>query len=228
MKYIPISIDLRSAPTELMPSHPLLICTYLDHDLAVNQLRRIGNKVEKIHIYNLLINGISVRDRLFLELSKLCDFLDGLISYCEDNETETFCSLRIAEFLAYHRVIEQDTNTVLYGLNVNKVVEHSFDLSRHPEQLQDNLDYINVNSLSGNYAVAFKELVRNPILASATIYLNWFEKKINQYASLFELPLSHSDKISLYSLRKHFWNLQEDEFVQFIKSAPDWQKFKPL
>lgn len=55
-------------------------------------------------------------------------------------------------------MIERDARTLLYGLNVSKVVEHSFDLSKHPEQLQDNLDYINVNSLSGNYAVAFKSI----------------------------------------------------------------------
>lgn len=68
----------------------------------------------------------------------------------------------------------------------------------------------------------------DPILTSATIQLEWFEKKINQYTSLFVLPLSHFDKVRLYSLRKHYGDLSEDDFIQYVKSSPDWQKFKPL
>ena len=156
MKYIPVTLDLRSAWSEKATPQPLLICTHLDHDLVLTQLRRVSVEVNNIHIYNFIINGVNVPHHLFDELSKLCEFLESLVSYCRADETQTYCPLRMAELLAYHRMIEQDACALLHGLNVNQIIEHSFNLTNNPDQLQDNLKYTSINSLSGDFAVAFK------------------------------------------------------------------------
>lgn len=156
MKYIPINIDLRSAPTATTPPQTLFVCTGIDHDLAVIQLRRLRTHVTGIHLYNFMINGISISDRFFNDVCQVHTFLICLIAYSADKETQSFCPLKIAEFLAYHRKSELDADTVLHNLNYEKVIAHSFNLDLKPEQLNDDMEYISISSLSGNFAVALK------------------------------------------------------------------------
>lgn len=156
MKYIPITLDLRSEWSEKATPQPLFICTHLDHDLVLTQLRRVGVDVNNIHIYNFIINGVNVPHHLLDELTKLCEFLESLVSYCMADDTQTYCPLRMAEFLAYHRMIEQGGSAQFHELNINQEIEHSFDLTNNPDQLRDNLKYTSINSLSGDFAVAFK------------------------------------------------------------------------
>ena len=155
MDFIPINIDLRS---DTMPPQPLFIGSHIDHDLALLQIKRINARTEDVLLYNLIINGITVADRLFSSSTKLIEFLECLTDYSAvmKDQSQHYSPMRIAEFMAYHRQTEYEGRTVLDKLNAGEATLHSFSLSEHPNQLRDDLDYISMNSLSGNYAVSFK------------------------------------------------------------------------
>lgn len=151
MKNIPVNLDIRTATTTLFN------CSHMDQDLVRMMISRLHERVyEPVRLYNLIINGItlSLSDDNLNSLVRLQTFILNLCTYSLDKKTQEYDPQKIAEYIAYHRENDYEPDYLLHKLNTQNVILHSFNMTTEPDALKDELNYVSINSYSGNFAVA--------------------------------------------------------------------------